>query len=76
MTQWFIAGIRYPSGREIFVGAQPERAEFTATRETAGEWPGEQHAKDAGAALLKAFCVQDNHGLKVFTEPAPAATRA
>ncbi len=72
MTQWFIAGIRYPSGREIFVGAQPERAEFTATRETAGEWPGEQHAKDAAAALLKAFCLASPEVLKVFIEPSAA----
>jgi hypothetical protein len=76
MTQWFIAGIRYPSGRAIFVGAHPERADFTATRETAAEWPGEQHAKDAAAALLTAFRLANPEVLKVFIEPSTTPASA
>lgn len=76
MTTWFIAALRYPSGRLIFVGAHPEKAEFTATRETAGQWPGEQHAKDAADALKTAFQLAEPGMLKTVIEPAPAATSA
>lgn len=76
MTTWFIAALRYPSGRLIFVGAHPEKAEFTATRETAGQWPSEQHAEDAANALKRAFQLENPEVLKIVIEPIPAKSSA
>lgn len=69
MTTWFIAGIRYPSGREIFVGDHPTLAEFTACRDTAAHWPGEQAAREAVASLLQAFQLVNPGVLKTFILP-------
>ncbi|MDP3851988.1 MAG: hypothetical protein U1E02_26630 [Hydrogenophaga sp.] len=68
-TQWHIAGLRYPSGREIFVGSHPERAEFHAVSAVAAQWPGEAAALQAADDLKSAFRLLSPELLTTFTIP-------